>query len=77
MSLDFPKRPARQLPWFREEDSAMIQFVSLHKDLQEIDREWPSLRVSHPYWEEPNTFLTKSCGTSTTGKTTNIICLLC
>ena len=52
------KSPARRKHniWTNKENAALVQFVALHKDLQETDKEWPSMRATRTLtprdWEE-------------------------
>ena len=36
--------------WSTEEDTALVQFVALHKDQQATEVEWPAMKALHEYW---------------------------
>lgn len=60
------KSPARRKHniWTNKENAALVQFVALHKDLQETDKEWPSMRATHSYWADAASFIKNMSGTA-------------
>ena len=55
--LSFSPKRATKIPWSSEEDSCLIQFVVLHKDLQPTENDWPCIKPNHPYWLEAAKFI--------------------
>ncbi|XP_063431644.1 uncharacterized protein LOC134714336 [Mytilus trossulus] len=45
-----PKKKSREGPWTDDQDRSLIEFVTLHTDLQTSNSEWPSMRSDHVYW---------------------------
>ena len=55
-------KKARRI-WSVEEDSALVQFVALHKDQQPSDVEWPAMKQEHAYWSDASKYLKETAGT--------------
>ena len=36
--------------WSTEEDTALVQFLALHKDQQATEVEWTAMKALHKYW---------------------------
>ena len=49
--------------WSLQEDTALVQFVALHKDMQPTNVEWPAMKPKHEYWTESpcKSILMKMC----------------
>ena len=56
--------PPRKYLWTKAENVALVQFVALHKDLQDSPKEWPSMRANHKYWNEAADYIKKVAGTA-------------
>ena len=58
------KSPPKKHLWTKAENVALVQFVALHKDLQDSPKEWPSMRANHKYWNEAADYIKKVAGTA-------------
>ena len=50
-------------PWGMAEDTALVQFIALHKDKQPTEAEWPAMKVNHEYWGEAALYIQQTAGT--------------
>ena len=56
-----PKR--KRESWSVKEDSALVQFIALHKDMQPTDVEWPAMKANHHYWTEAAQYVKDTANT--------------
>ncbi|KAJ7373269.1 hypothetical protein OS493_012858 [Desmophyllum pertusum] len=49
--------------WSQEEDTALVQFVALHKDKQATDVEWPAMKAMHLYWYDAAKYIKQTACT--------------
>ena len=65
MQIDFLGSPPCKKPnlvrngqrWSQAEDSALVEFVALHRDEQPNSDKWPAMRESNPYWEKAASYV--------------------
>lgn len=50
-------------PWSKKEDSALVQFIALHKDMQPTDVAWPAMKAHHSYWTEAAQYIKDTADT--------------
>lgn len=49
--------------WSLQEDTALVQFVALHKDMQLTNVEWPAMKAQHEYWSEAARYIQQTTQT--------------
>ena len=49
--------------WSLQEDTALVQFVTLHKDMQPTNVEWPAMKPQHEYWTEAAQYIQQTTQT--------------
>lgn len=54
----------QRIPWTVDEDTALVQFVSLYKDEQPTDSVWPAMKSYHQYWSKAAKFIQESVGSA-------------
>ena len=51
--------------WTEQEEKALVEFISLHRDLQyDQNSEWPSMKCNSSYWEEASAYISTQCNTT-------------
>ena len=50
-------------PWVTMEDTALVQFVALHKDKQATEAEWPAMKAQVEYWTEAAIYIKQTAST--------------
>ena len=59
--LSTPRKNQRS--WSRAEESALIQFIALHRSEQhDVTSEWPGMKVDHQYWGMAKEFVVAVVG---------------
>ena len=53
----------RAITWSFSEDRALIQFISLHPDLNPSEKTWPAMRIDNPYWTAASKYVKDACKT--------------
>lgn len=48
--------------WSTQEDTALVQFVALHKDQQASEAEWPAMKSTHAYWSDAAKYIKQTAG---------------
>ena len=59
--LKSSKKPRQA--WSAEEDTALVQFIALHKDQQSTDAEWPAMKAPNIYWSDAAKYINQTAGT--------------
>ena len=49
--------------WSLQEDTALVHFVALHKDMQPTNVEWPAVKPQHEYWTEAAQYIQQTTQT--------------
>lgn len=67
-------------PWSKKEDSALVQFIALHKDMQPTDVAWPAMKAHHFYWTEAAQYIKDTADTENLRQGikffNNLICII-
>ena len=58
-----PSVSKKPIPWQRNEQVALVQFVALFDDLKKDGCEWPTFGNRHDYWEKAAAFVQETTGT--------------
>lgn len=56
-----PKRKHRQPVLSHRESCSLVAFVTLNRDLQSSENEWPAMNTENVYWTKASDFIIQNC----------------
>ncbi|CAC5422337.1 unnamed protein product [Mytilus coruscus] len=71
--LSPPKKKCWQPVWTQKELCSLVEFVTLHKDFQSSENEWPAMNADNVYWTKASDFIKQTCGSVRSSKCSTYI----